>query len=220
MLFASIVVNTTADNTIAGDGLTTLREAITAANADPAPDTITFSLNNNPAFIDLSGPLPDLSSSMTIQGPGADQLAVEASTGGAYRVFNVVAGEVGLSGMSIAYGYLSNQSEGGAGIRVGNSATVTVGSCEIKYNTTESGDGGGILVDAGGAATVNNSCISDNDAGGSGAGLSSRGLLNLNNCTVAQNESSGNGGGGAFDGAGNITNSTIAFNYEAGAGGS
>ncbi|MDT9071338.1 hypothetical protein, partial [Escherichia coli] len=40
---SSNVVNTVADNTLAGDGLTTLREAILFANANPG-STITFNI--------------------------------------------------------------------------------------------------------------------------------------------------------------------------------
>ena len=54
-LMASIVVNSVADNAVAGDGLTTLREAITAANATPAvEDTITFDVGAGAHTINLA----------------------------------------------------------------------------------------------------------------------------------------------------------------------
>ncbi len=207
---ATIVVNSAADDSTPDDGLTTLREAITAANNDPAADTITFSLNY-PAWISLNGPLPDLSTDMTIEGPAANLLTV--TPWGECRIFNVVAGNVTLSGMTIAYGGVSGQFEGGGGIRVGNGATVTVESCEVTSNYAEWG-GGGIFVDAGGTANVNSSSIVGNAAGEFGGGLFARstGVLNVNNSTAVENYSV-YGAGIAFDGSGNINNSTIAWNW-------
>src|SRR5436190_21640483 len=79
-LLASIIVNSTADNLIAGDGLTTLREAITQAAADASPDTISFNLGAGAHTIDLSSDLPPLAQSagseIILQGPGADLLTV------------------------------------------------------------------------------------------------------------------------------------------------
>src|SRR5262249_47339894 len=69
-MLSSSVVNSDADNQTAGDGLTTLREAITAANSDAAADTITFNLGAGAHTINLSSALPSLSTDMTIQGPG------------------------------------------------------------------------------------------------------------------------------------------------------
>lgn len=69
----------------AGDGVCdatecTLREAITAANAVPGADTIAFEpaafAAPGPHTINLSGALPNLSSDITIQGPGANILTV------------------------------------------------------------------------------------------------------------------------------------------------
>src|SRR6476646_9794031 len=90
-LMASIVVNSAADNSIAGDGLTTLREAITAANATPTvADTISFNLGAGAQTINLASALPDLATNMTIQGTGADKLTVRRDTGGNYRIFDVL----------------------------------------------------------------------------------------------------------------------------------
>src|SRR6266704_2373718 len=62
----------------------TLREAILAAdNAVNTPDTITFSVTGT---INLTGPLPAITDSLTIHGPRADQLTI---SGGGGRIFNV-----------------------------------------------------------------------------------------------------------------------------------
>jgi hypothetical protein len=77
-LLASIIVNSDADNTPAGDGLVTLREAINAANNDTATDTgqtgsgddtITFNLSAGAHTIQLASVLPDLNSNIVLQGP-------------------------------------------------------------------------------------------------------------------------------------------------------
>lgn len=74
------VVTSTADS---GSG--TLREAITTANSSSG-DAISFSLPN-PSTITLSSSLPQITKPMTITGPGADQLTIDA--GGTNRVFYI-----------------------------------------------------------------------------------------------------------------------------------
>ena len=66
---------------LAGD----LRYAITQANTAPGDDTITFSVTGT---INLAGALPDLSSNLDIEGPGAASLTVRRNTG-TYRIFAV-----------------------------------------------------------------------------------------------------------------------------------
>ena len=52
-----------------------LRQAITAANTTPGDDTITFGVTGT---INLASALPDLSTNIDIQGPGANLLTVPA----------------------------------------------------------------------------------------------------------------------------------------------
>src|SRR5881394_2486715 len=95
----TIVVNSTSDVVSAGDNLCTLREAIIAANTNTisgatagecAPgsstgsDIISITVNGT---INLTGPLPEMVSDMTINGPGSAALTVRRDTGGNYRVF-------------------------------------------------------------------------------------------------------------------------------------
>src|SRR6516162_670616 len=54
-------------------------------------DTITFA-DSVTGTIDLSGALPNLSHSVSIEGPGPDQLTVRRNTGGNYRIFTVGSG--------------------------------------------------------------------------------------------------------------------------------
>src|SRR5687768_14695524 len=87
----SMVVNSTADVVNGSDGLCTLREAIQSANSNTAsgaaageceagnasdPDTINFSVTGT---ITLLTTLPDLSTSMSINGPGANLLTISGN---------------------------------------------------------------------------------------------------------------------------------------------
>src|SRR5882724_11864086 len=68
-----------------GTGACTLRAAIQQANADAGAELITFAptlTSGGPATIALLSVLPDLSSDMTISGPGANLLTVQRSTAG------------------------------------------------------------------------------------------------------------------------------------------
>ncbi len=84
-VFATITVNTTAD-TVAMDGLCSLREAIQAANSNtavnecqpgtPGLDTIQFDIGAGTPVINVTSPLPTITESLSING----------NTGGATRV--------------------------------------------------------------------------------------------------------------------------------------
>ena len=99
---------------VAADGFVTLREAIQAANTDTAvneapagsgADTITFAPSlfaGGPGTITLGGTELALSSNLTITGPGATQLTVNANN--ASRIFNVASGTVSISGLTITGG--------------------------------------------------------------------------------------------------------------------
>src|SRR5438128_1867158 len=81
---------------LAGD----LRYCIT--NATSMIDVITFSVTGT---INLQSALPVLETSVTIQGPGADNLTVRRDAGGDYPIFAVdVGATVVLSGLTIANG--------------------------------------------------------------------------------------------------------------------
>src|SRR5262249_54083124 len=93
---ATFLVNSTLDTTPATVG--TLRWAVEQANADPDPDTITFSVRG---AIELNSALPDLSGRLTITGPGADRLMVRRPPYAPdFRIFTVAAGAtIDLSGL-------------------------------------------------------------------------------------------------------------------------
>ena len=69
-----LLVTTTADS---GPG--SLRQALTDANAQVGADVITVTATGT---INLQSALPDLTSNITINGPGADLLTVRRESGG------------------------------------------------------------------------------------------------------------------------------------------
>ncbi|MDX6534840.1 MAG: hypothetical protein QOF68_2584, partial [Gaiellales bacterium] len=209
VLAAGINVTSSADTT-ADDGVCTLREAITAANTDTASgaltgecaggsgaDTITFSFAGT---ITLSGLLPAITTDLSISGAGA----IIVSGDNAFRVFNVTAGFVALSGLTITAGSVSG---GGGGIF--NTANLDITDSTISGNTAAGGGGG---VWSSGWLGVGDSTISGNSSpGNGGGGIWSVGTLFVMNSTISGN--SGALGGGLYN-LGNLlmANSTISAN--------
>ena len=74
-----------------------LRQAITDANGNPAPNVITFAPGVT-GTINLHSALPTLGGGLDIAGPGAAQLTVRRDTGGAYRIFTTSRGPPGSPG--------------------------------------------------------------------------------------------------------------------------
>src|SRR6516225_3525975 len=96
---STFLVDHLADDTV-GSGLTgSLRYAITNAADD---DHIAFGVTGT---INLTGALPNLAHSISIDGPGAAQLTVRRDTGGNYRIFTVSGGTtVSIAGLTITNG--------------------------------------------------------------------------------------------------------------------
>src|SRR5205807_8471283 len=110
---ATFTVNILADTVDINPAVTSLREAITAANSQAGDDSINFSVTGT---INLTGGLPDLSSNIQILGPGAASLTVRRDTGGDYRIFTVAGGPtVIFDGLTISNGYASADIIGSAG---------------------------------------------------------------------------------------------------------
>ena len=229
---AIITVNSLADDE-ADDGECTLREAITAANTDTASGTATgecamgsgddeihYALPGTaPWTVNLTGVLPDLSTSIEIVGPGDDQLTVRRRTGGDYRIFTVTGDTtvVTISGMTISNGNAANFEDGG-GIFIADSGTLTLTDSTITNNFTEDAGGGiGIDSDTDGTLTVTGSTISDNTGefdNGGGISNAGTGTVTVTDSTISGNFSGHEGGALANDGDGTmtVTGSTIRGN--------
>ena len=203
-LLAAINVTTFADVVDGGDGVISLREAVTTANTNGEADTINLPLGtytltlagsdnfNATGDLDLlsDGPMGHL---VTIQGAGASSTIIQAgtdTTNGIDRVFDVRASAKA-------------------------SAKLTLDGVTVRHG--QEGDGGGIFNS--GTLTVTNSTISGNSADG-GGGLSNTGTATVTNSTIAGNSAGGGGGGGIFNsGTVTVTNSTISGNSASNGGG-
>src|SRR5262249_32160543 len=158
--------NATADNTTAGDGQCTLREAI--ANVNAAGDTsggdcvagtgggdmITFALTL-PATIKLqSAQQLTIGQNVSIVGPTTGLLSIQ---GRRSRVFEISAGSTSMSSLAIRRGW-------GSGILVDAGASLALDNCTLSRNT-------------GGTAPI---------VGGGGA-ITNSGTVTLTNCTISGN---------------------------------
>jgi CSLREA domain-containing protein len=213
-------------------GSGSLRAQIAAANGG---DTIIFQTGLS-GTITLASTL-SISQFLTIQGPGANMITVSGNH--AVLVFDIVAGTVTISGLTIA-----NGSHVGFGGGIFNSSTLTVTGVTFSGNSASSstsiGEGGGISNS--GTLTVSNSTFSGNSAisnGSSGVGslggaiLAFGGRVTVSNSTFSGNSAISNGsfsfaqGGAIYVNSGlvtvsdstfygNSTNATGGFNSSAG----
>jgi predicted outer membrane repeat protein len=160
----------TVTNTL-DSGPGSLRAEIAAAAAQGG-DTIVFS-STLKGQITLTGEELLINKSLTIQGPGAGQLAI--SGGNSSRVFEVAAGvQDTLAGLTITGGD-------------GNPAAAAF-----------DGNGGGAILNWG-TLTLSSSTVSGNTAYPSGGGIYSAGALTISSSTVSGNSAS-IGGGGIYNG--------------------
>ncbi len=200
---------------LADSGPGTLRAAITQADQDITFDTINF----DPSVvgtITLASALPDLSQTLTLDGPGASVLTVArsgASGTPAFSVFTVPTwAAVTISGLTVSGG---NDDSGGG---ISNSGTMTVADSTISGNNA--GDLGGGGISNSGTMTVADSTISGNDVSYlGGGGIYNSGTLTVTDSTISGNESFYPGGGGIFNnGTLAVTHSLISGNHTTGRG--
>ncbi len=178
-------------------------------------DTISFSVtcpSNSP--ITLSSTI-DISTNLTINGPGASSLVVSGNN--AVEVFDVNASgvTVTISGLTIEDGSASN----GGGIQ--NSGTLELTESDISSNIAGVGGGG---INNNGTLDVTDTTVFGNSAG-YGGGIWSDNTLSLANSNISDNSATsvvgagGQGGGIENGGSLNITDSTLSGNSGALGGG-
>ena len=223
-----LIVNTLADH---NDGLCspvdcTLREAITTANATPGSEVIAFRPGLN-GTIQLTGPLPILSTSLSIMGPGKDVITVRRSTGGEYRIFTIGNGTasgplISISRLTITNGHPPNIIPNSGGGILNDRSTLSLSACAITGNSTPEGSGGGLSNDKGNT-TVENCSFSNNTASDGGAVANYFGQLTIRTSTLSGNEAYTGGAAINFaDSVGaelRLTNSTVSGNTAPGRGG-
>ncbi len=232
---ATITVSTTADE-LNSDGDCSLREAIRAANLNAAVDgcaagssvgadtinlsagTYTLTLTGKNDDAALTGDL-DLSGSVTIDGQGGTATMIDGNnTDGVFDTFSAPAGTtIALSDLTIQHGNPTNAAfEGGGGIYIKNTVTMSLNHVNILDNIADT-SGGGIWNE--GTLTISNSTLSGNQANGQGGAIRNAGTpaaaLTIDNTTISNNEAELGGGiYNSTDGPINltITRSTIAGN--------
>ncbi len=232
---AVLTVNSLADTTSPGQSLT-LREAIelidgTLGRALTAGEqaqitgtlgvnnTIQFKLPAGPQTITLTGGALDITSPVTINGPGASNLTINGNN----RNRDFIVGinwspnpglHVSINGLTIAGG---NQVYGGGLLNFG---TLTMSTITFANNTAGSSGGGGLYNVT--VVTLNNCTFSGNTISsvGAGAGIDNitSATATINNCTFTSNNangtgnSAGSGGGIANYGTMTIAGSTFTGN--------
>lgn len=220
---AAGMVVTTLDDAIAADGLCSLREAMTNANANAAvhadcasgagADAVSFALSGTivlgtqlPAVTGAGGPL-------ALNGSGQ---TVTLSGGGATRLLQVASGgALTLDALTLRDGLANGH--GGAILSAGslNLTRVTIS------NSTAQGRGGAIYSQS--ALVASDSTFSGNRAqsagssGGGGAIYQLNGSLTLTSATVDSNSTDFQGGGLFLNGAiATVTSTTISGNAAGG----
>ena len=211
-----LIVTTNLDVEDQADGLTSLREAIAMANSDVAFDTIAFdpSVFDTETTITIASQLPTITDALTITGPGANLLTIDAQGGGdnvldgdGFRIFEVSDGEssnlvdVSISGLTLTGG--DNSGSGGA---INNSENLTLDGVSIVDNRAQFG--GGVSNELSGVLSLTNSTIANNEASQDGGGISSRGALTATNSTISGNIAVN---GAAIATAGDSSGSTLSL---------
>jgi hypothetical protein len=200
----------------------TLRDAITASNANPGADTIYFDsgITGTIALTTPSGGQIPITEGVYIFGPGPDLVTVQAAPSS--RIFDVdptTAGDrVVIDGLTLTGGDVTG--DGGA-IR-NNDARLRLFEAVVSGNTA-SGNGGAIYEPGnysnGQYDYISYSTFSGNVAGAGGAIFAGVDWGYLRNDTFAGNFAV-TGYGGAVDGSyGNLVDSTVSGNHAAQQGG-
>lgn len=210
---AAITANSTADTT-ANDGVCTLREAIINANNNAATwmdcaagsgaDVITITATGT---ITLLSALPNLTESLTINGPGASSLTISGAN--TFRVFSLGGNSFTFQNLTIANG----SADFGGGIRVDSAASgVSVNNVTFSNNNSTTGAGGAIY-NGGFPLTVTNSTFVNNSGYGGAIIDDGSGTLIVTNSTFSGNTSNGHAGGTIAEigiaGSTTLTNITV-----------
>ena len=133
-MLAVVTVDTLDDTVNFSDGHTSLREAIFATNIVPGADTINFApalTAGGPAKILLTQGELAITDSLTIDGPGANLLTIDAQQ--ASRIFDITAtvGDFSITGLSLTNGHTvgGDVSYSGGAIRSLTTGQLTVAQC-------------------------------------------------------------------------------------------
>ena len=216
-LLATFTVTNLAD---AGAG--SLREAVSFANASSGADDIVFA-NGIVGTIELTSGELEVTDSLTIAGPGRDELTIDAQHDSRLIDFSAPSGDLTLGGLNLINGQTTDDatafndtSQNGGGIRFASSGTLSLISSQVfNSRTLGSGvDGGGIFVGSGNINLTNSSVSNNSSLGGQGGGIfSAGGAVVLSDSSVSSNVTDSDGGG-IYSSAGSVslTSSSVVGN--------
>ncbi|MCO6045137.1 dockerin type I domain-containing protein [Aeoliella sp. ICT_H6.2] len=221
-LLATIPVTTLQDSDNDADGMTSLREAIDLANLQPTHDVIRFVEATWGGTIELNSALPTIRYSVTMEGPGADLMKIDAGggltaePGDGFRVLTIDNGSeatslaVNISGLTITGGDPSTASREGAGGGIYNRENLTLTDSIVTGNTATTGGG---IYNSGQLAVVESS-ITGNSATATGGGIRNTLSTSVIRSTVAGN--SAVDGGGVYNNSDlSVLRSTVSGNMAA-----
>jgi hypothetical protein len=169
-----------------------------------------------------------INKNLTINGPGPSLLTVRRSAAQGtpnFHPFNVQAGTVNISGLTVSNGNVSGANfPANSGGAIFNAGSLILTNVAVMGSTASSGGsgGGGIYNSTAGKLILASSIVSGNTGNG-GGGVSNDGTLNLANSTVSGNAAGvGFGGGGIYNssaGKSKLANSTVSGNTAGDGGG-
>ncbi len=204
---ATYTVDTREDVVDPADGLTSFREAVALAAANPGRDEIRFDPGLKPGpgrevrvslsqgeveIVDAGGLLID----GDVDGDGVADVVLRGSGSATpnQRVLVVTGGEVDMRHLVLSGGvarYGSGAASYGGNLFIGAGAEVTFAEGRIERGFAAAGGG----IENQGSLVMANASITDNSSDGLGGGLSNFGAARLTNVTIADNDAGGSGGG-------------------------
>jgi hypothetical protein len=190
--------------TLADAGPGSLRQALTDANNAGGDNTIPFAVTGT---ITLESALPDLSTNLTLEGPGPDSLTIDRDWT-LVTSFSILAVDANATVTVSGVALVGGSAFYGGGI-YNDGGTLTVTNCALVGSTAWRGGGIFNL----GSLTVHSSTLTYNSAANNGGGIANFGPLAIDHSTLTGN--SGDQGGAVYNfGAARLAvcYSTLSFN--------
>lgn len=160
-----------------GTGTCSLRDAINYANINPGADIINITVNGT---ISLGSQLPAITTTITINGPGANLLTVSGNDSTQIVYINSP-GVLNLNNVTVAHG------SGFTGGAIQNNSILRISNSVFSNNTANAGGGSGATAGAiynGGTLNITSTSFLTNTAVATAGNSASAGAIRNNNGTV------------------------------------